>query len=310
MFEIISRNVRRFFGDRTQTNILPRHRFAGLPEDFNAEDYLLFNPDLRKSGVDPAWHYLNHGRQENRHYKKSTSALMPLLNEPYDFDGLYSHHNHDFMLQDDFLSAYQRGVKASGKDYQWYWRVHVGLWAARSALGVEGDFVECGVNRGFLSSAIMHSLDWDKTGKTFYLLDTFAGIDERFVSDREKEGGVLNRNKRDLDSGFYTVAPESVRSNFSEWSNIKIVVGSIPETLDQVISEKIAFLHIDLNCSPPEIATINKLWGRMEKGGIVILDDYAFHGYHPQKEGMDEWASLSGVPILSLPTGQGLIIRE
>lgn len=310
MFEIINRKIRRFLGHCPETKRASQQRFPELPEDFDPDDYLLLNPDLRKSRVDPVWHYLNHGREENRHYKKSALALMPLLNEPYDFDGLYSHHNHDFMLQADFLSAYERGVKASGKDYQWYWRVHVGLWAARSALRVEGDFVECGVNRGFLSSAIMHSLDWDKTGKTFYLLDTFSGIDDRFVSDREKEGGVLNRNKRDLDSGFYTVVPESVRLNFSEWANIKIVVGSIPETLDNIVSEKIAFLHIDLNCSPPEIATINTLWKRIEKGGIVLLDDYAYHGYQSQKEGLDDWAlSSSGVPILSLPTGQGLIIK-
>ena len=309
MFEIIKRNIRRCLGHSPETSHASHDRVGELPDDFDAEDYLSFNPDLRKACVDPVWHYLNHGRQEKRHYKNTSKALMPMLNEPYDFDGLYSSHNHDFMMQTDFLSAYERGVKASGKDYQWYWRVHVGLWAARSALRVEGDFVECGVNRGFLSSAIMHSLDWDKTGKTFYLLDTFAGIDERFVSTLEKEGGVLNRNKRNLDAGFYTVAPESVRRNFSEWSNIKIVVGSIPETLDEVTSQKIAFLHIDLNCSPPEIATIDTLWKRMEKGGIVLLDDYAYHGYQPQKEGMDAWASCRGLPIASLPTGQGLIIK-
>jgi hypothetical protein len=309
MFEVFIKIIRRFFRISNEALCPTYHQLGELPKDFVAEDYLMLHADLRKAGVDPVWHYLNLGRYEKRHYKKSSRVLMPLLNEPYDFDGLYSDHNHDFMVQTDFVSAYERGVKASGRDYKIYWRVHVAIWAARSALRVEGDFVECGVNRGFLSSAIMHSLDWDKSGKTYFLLDTFDGIDERFVSDLEKGGGVLDRNKRDLDSGFYTVVPESVRKNFSEWANVKIVVGSIPETLDQITSEKIAFLHIDLNCSPPEIATIDALWKRMEKGGIVLLDDYAYYGYQPQKEGMDAWASISGVPIVSLPTGQGLIIK-
>ncbi len=66
-------------------------------------------------------------------------------------------------------------MEAAGQDYGWHWRVHVGLWAAASCASLEGDFVECGVNRGFLSSAIMEHLDWDKTGKHFYLLDTFNG---------------------------------------------------------------------------------------------------------------------------------------
>jgi len=280
-----------------------------LPADFDADTYLKLNLDLQESGVDPKNHYLKYGRKENRAYRNSVSALMPKLDKSYDFDGLNSKHNHDFMIEDRFCSAYDRGVKASGQDYQWYWRVHIGLWAARSSLGVEGDFIECGVNRGFLSSAIMQDLDWDNTGRTFFLLDTFAGIDERYVSEKEKLGGVLDRNKSDLESGFYTSNLDSVQNNFSEWSNKRIVVGSIPETLGAITSRKIAFLHIDLNCSPPEVAALDALWNRMENGGIVLLDDYAYYGYQPQKEGLDRWARFKGISIASLPTGQGLIIK-
>jgi hypothetical protein len=38
---------------------------------------------------------------------------------------------------------------------RWHRRVHVGQWAAACAAKLDGDFVECGVNRGFLSSSIM-----------------------------------------------------------------------------------------------------------------------------------------------------------
>ncbi|MFO1082638.1 MAG: hypothetical protein U1E23_18685 [Reyranellaceae bacterium] len=58
-----------------------------------------------------------------------------------------------------FKQAYARGVQAAGRDYRWQWRVHIGLWAARHAAHPPGDFVECGVNRGFLSSSIMQMLD-------------------------------------------------------------------------------------------------------------------------------------------------------
>jgi len=280
-----------------------------LPLDFNAEEYLTLNPDIRKAGVDPAMHYLKYGRKEKRRYIKKSKGLMPLLNEPYDYDGLYSIHNHDFMLDKDFRTGYKRGVEASGSDYNWYWRVHMGLWGARSALRVEGDFIECGVNRGFLSSAIMKMLDWDTTGRTFYLLDTFQGIDEKYLSEREKEAGVMDRNREELKSGFYTTTLETVESNFSEWANKRLIVGSIPETLNEITSKKIAFLHVDLNCSPPEVAALEHLWERIEKGGIILLDDYAYYGYQPQKEGIDKWASARAIPVASLPTGQGLIIK-
>ena len=286
-----------------------KHPLSKLPEDFDAESYLFLNPDVKESGLPASKHYLDHGFREGRKYKKCDRALLPLLPTPYDSDGLRTVHNHDFMMQSEFATAYERGVLAAGEDYKWYWRVHIGLWAARSAARVSGDFVECGVNRGFLSSAIMKDLDWNDTGRTFYLLDTFSGLDERFVSAREKQGGVLNRNRDQIESRFYTTNLESVRSNFQEWKNVEIVAGSIPETLSRISSDSIAFLHIDMNCTLPEVAVIDALWDKMEKGGIVLLDDYAYHGYQPQKEGMDAWASPKGVPIASLPTGQGLIIK-
>lgn len=280
-----------------------------LPPDFDAALYLALNPDVRRAGVDPTEHYLCFGIKENRPYKNMASELRPKIESPYDFDGLLSIHNHDFMNDEEFLAAYSRGTQATGRDYEWYWRVHIGLWAARSAVRVEGDFVECGVNLGFMSSAIMHHLKWGGDGRMFYLLDTFSGFDERFVSAKEREAGILEKNNKDWGAGFYTDNVARVRENFSEWTNVKIVVGSIPETLCEISSEKIAFLHIDLNCSPPEVGAMEGLWDRIVRGGVVLLDDYAYYGYQPQKEGMDEWAARRDVPIASLPTGQGLILK-
>lgn len=115
-------------------------------------------------------------------------ALLP---DVYASDGLISFHNDAFLDDPAFQRAYQRGARALPDPdwYQWQWRVHVGLWAAENASKLDGDFVECGVSYGFLSSAIMEHLDWDRLGKTFYLLDTFAGIDPRFVTDTERQSG-------------------------------------------------------------------------------------------------------------------------
>jgi hypothetical protein len=227
----------------------------------------------------------------------------------YDQDGLRSIHNHDFMQDAQFIAAYRRGVAAAGSDYGWHWRVHVGLWAAATAASLPGDFVECGVNRGFLSSAIMQFLDWDKLNKRFYLLDTFSGLDPKYVSKEELDDGVLDKGQAAIDSGFYVIGVDSVRANFSEWRNVKIIEGSIPTTLPEVDSNQVAFMHIDMNCSPPEIAALSYLWGRLVPGAIVLLDDYAYYGYEHQKRAMDRFAKDHGVMIASLPTGQGLLIR-
>ncbi|HNX75901.1 MAG TPA: class I SAM-dependent methyltransferase [Candidatus Rifleibacterium sp.] len=232
-------------------------------------------------------------------------AVYRYSNDIYDEDGLRSIHNHDFIMNPSFGAAYDRGLLASGDDYNWRWRVHVGLWAADCASKLEGDFVECGVNKGFLSSSVMKFLDWNKLNKTFYLLDTFKGIDLRFVSEQElgTNNFIQDQHK------FYIDGVESVRKNFAEWQRVKIIVGAVPETLGQVDSDSVAFLHIDMNCVPPEVAAFNYFWDKMVPGGIILLDDYAYKNRELQKKAMDEVAAQKNVMILSLPTGQGLILK-
>lgn len=42
---------------------------AALPSDWDARQYLALNVDVARSGVDPAMHYLRHGRAEGRRYR-------------------------------------------------------------------------------------------------------------------------------------------------------------------------------------------------------------------------------------------------
>jgi hypothetical protein len=222
-------------------------------------------------------------------------------------DGLFSVHSSAFTEDPRFVRAYARGVQAQGEPVAIRWRAHVALWAAATAAKLPGDFVECGVNRGILSSAIMDYLDWDTLGKTFWLLDTFAGIDVTLIDDPNERAEAEWRDQRLGD--FYVRGVESVMENFSEWQNVRFIVGSVPGTLDQLEVDRIAYLHLDMNASPPEIAAIDRLWDRLSTGAPVLLDDYGWGGGGFQKKAMDAWAEPRGVPIASLPTGQGLIVK-
>jgi len=222
----------------------------------------------------------------------------------YNQDALLTVHNHDFMGDPAFLNAYARGVKAWESDPGMHWRAHVALWAASHAKFLEGDFVECGVFKGFLSSAIMQYCDWNTLGKHFYLFDTFRGLDEKYVSQSEKEKGRMEMSKKD-----YLECYEKTKANFAEFKNVHLVRGSIPETLKSVDIPKVCYLSIDMNCSEPEIAAANFFWERMVSGAIAILDDYAYVGFEDQKKAFDKFAFDHGIKILSLPTGQGLYIK-
>jgi hypothetical protein len=229
---------------------------------------------------------------------------VPLANVTYNQDGLISIHNADFLRDARFVAAYRRGATAAGADYSFHWRVHIGLWAAGHAARLPGDFVECGVNRGFMSSAVMHHLDWNSLGKRFILMDTFKGLDEAFISEEERALG------RSSAYNNYTECYEQAVANFAEFRNVEIIRGSIPLTLSCADTHAVCFLHLDMNCVIPEVAAIEYFWDRLVPGAVVLLDDYGSRDYAPQKRGMDGFAAKRGVSILSLPTGQGLILKS
>jgi hypothetical protein len=167
---------------------------------------------------------------------------------------------------------------------------------------LEGDFVECGVNFGFLSSSIMAYLDWNKMNRHFYLFDTFRGLDPKYVTDEEVTKGVLRLG--------YSECYERAVSNFSEFRNVHLIRGTVPETLGVVPIPSVCYLSLDMNCSLPEVAALDHFWDKLVPGAVVLLDDYARRGANHLKRALDACAASKGVEILSLPTGQGLILRH
>jgi len=228
----------------------------------------------------------------------------------YARDGLFTAHNSRFQDAPAFQAAYGRGIMASrGMDPRFEWRVHVALWAAQLAVRVPGDFVECGVNAGFLSSAIMQRLDWRTVEKRFYLIDTFSGPVLSQYSEEEVRRGRLRVAEDAIASGAYVTDLGRVRANYAEWPNAVIAQGTVPEVLPTLGIERVAFLHLDMNCARPERAALEFFWDSLSPGGVVLLDDYAYVGNDGLMDAIDSAARNLGAEVLSLPTGQGLIIR-
>jgi len=222
----------------------------------------------------------------------------------YDQDSLSTIHNHEFMNEPKFIAAYQRGTKSHGEEANIHWRVHVALWVAVNCNRLEGDFVECGVNKGMLSSCIMQYLDWNSLKKHFFFFDTFNGIDPRYLNEKEKEQGRM-----EFSAKYYSDCFEQVKENFKEFDRTHLIKGSVPDTLETVEIGRICYLSIDMNCAAPEIAAAEYFWPKMVSGAMALLDDYAYVGFDEQKKAFDEFAIRKGIQILSLPTGQGLLIK-
>ena len=223
-------------------------------------------------------------------------------------DGLRTYHTHDFVADKDFVRAYEIAKQASPNPRFHYgrWRVHIALRAAQTALRHGGDFVECGVFQGFMSVCILEYLKWNDVAgdRRFYLVDTFSGLVAEQVTEEEKALGRLEKYREFYDDTF-----DTARRNVSPYKNVVLVKGIVPDVLPQVTATHVAYLHIDMNCSPPEVAALKYFWPKMEKGGVILFDDYAYLSYETQKEALDRVATEFGIAITSLPTGQGLLIK-
>ncbi len=214
-------------------------------------------------------------------------------------DGLITRHTADFLSDQKFSYAYAKG-KATGS---WIntnprWRVYTACWAASHALGLPGDFVECGVNRGGMALTIMEYLNFNSLGKRFFLLDTYCGFPQG--------SQVASANQ-----GQYSDCYAEVVKTFAPYPGVRIIKGRVPDTLSSIDAGQISYLSIDMNCAEPEVEATRYLWPRLVPGAVILLDDYGGGpAYLRQKEAFDALAQELGFKILALPTGQALIIRN
>lgn len=221
-------------------------------------------------------------------------------------DGLATVHNCDFTSDPKFAEAYRLGAATmtafAGIDIQW--RAFVCCWAAHHGKLLGGDFVECGVNTGAFSRAAMHYIDFDQMpDRRFYLLDTYSGIPAEQISEAERGRGLADYTK------YYPDCYAEVCATFAPFKNARIIRGRVPDTLDQIDSEKISYVSMDMNIADPEIAAGEFLWPLMVPGTVMVLDDYGWRPHIGQKHAWDAFAKARNLMVLALPTGQGLLIK-
>jgi hypothetical protein len=253
-------------------------------------------------------------RAERDHYKKYAEDLSAQLHRfgPPDYDADYLrvyNKQLDFKGDPRFRAAYDLGVNSGhtigrGGDIGIEYRIHVLTWAGQHAARLPGDFVECGVNTGIFSLSVMQYTNFDSLGKRFYLFDTFAGIPAEQLSDEER--AQAHREQHD----FYFDCFELAKRNFSRFESAVLVRGAVPGTLSSVEIGPVAYLSIDMNIEHPEIAALEYFWPKLVLGGVVVLDDYAWRQHAYRKHTMDAFAARQGIEILTLPTGQGLIVKS
>lgn len=210
--------------------------------------------------------------------------------------------NLSFRNDQKFMSCFYEAV-TNDKELSLLWRLHTLAWAAKNALYIDGDFVECGVFKGFCSGVILNYLDFHDLPRQAYLYDTFEGLPEKTSTAEERRN--WDYTKYDSESIY-----NGVQKKFSKYKNVNIVRGIVPDSFEDAVPEKIAFLHIDMNSEKAEILALDHLFNKVTPGGFIVLDDFGWQCNKNQMSAELKFMNERGQHVMELPTGQGVVIKH
>jgi len=166
----------------------------------------------------------------------------------------------------------------------------------RQCSNLEGDFSECGVDRGGSAKLIAEIL---KGGRQLHLFDTFSGMPE---PDPEHDWH--------LRGDFSTTSLDEVMDFVGRDDNIRYHPGVIPHSFAWLGALSFSFVHLDLDLYRSTLDALNFFYPRMVRGGIIVLDDYARPTTQGVKDAVNEFLAIK--PEFALPvlhTSQALVVK-
>lgn len=210
-------------------------------------------------------------------------------------DQLFTYNkNLSFLSDEKFMSAFNKHA-TTDVEKSIIWRIATVCWAANNGMRLDGDFVEIACYKGTTARIVCDYVDFNQhPEKQYFLYDLFE-------HDETMPHHAMPEHSKELYS--------RVQQRFSEFSNVCITQGRVPDSLKIAAPEKIAFMHLDINNADAEIGALEALFDRMVPGAVMILDDYGWLYYREQKMAEDPWLAKRGYRVLEMPTGQGMIIK-
>jgi O-methyltransferase len=231
----------------------------------------------RRLPIPPAWVYNADGL--------ATIHLSPFLQDP-EFAGLY-----DKMAADWFADEVV--------DVRW--RMWLLTRYALQARNLPGNYAEFGVYRGGCSWMVLSTAGLEPS-RRLHLFDTFEGIPENNLSERERRDRFAGR--------LSDTSADYVAALLRPWDPIpQLWPGDVFETVPAVDTGELAFVHSDLNAAAPTLHVLEHVYDRLVPGGIVVFDDYGFRGYEEQRGLIDGFLRDRPEDVIALPTGQGVLTR-
>ena len=177
-----------------------------------------------------------------------------------------------------------------------------------SGKDLPGDIVECGVFKGTglftflkLKRYLCPNSGKKVIGFDFFnsqkLISSLSGIDKSAMST------LFNDRAYQHEEEHVNFFREFIKKNGFEEHEFELVAGDIAKTAFDYATERpgfrISLLYIDLDLDNPTYETLNALWSRVVKGGVVVFDEYGFHKWS-EANGVDRFFNDKNVEIKTL----------
>lgn len=156
---------------------------------------------------------------------------------------------------------------------------------------ISGNVVECGCFRGHSTYIIASLLKTHGFRNAFYVFDSFeGGLSEKRLQDRTGRGNTAAAEtlRQKL---YFSSSYQEVKELLAPFPFAKVYHGWIPEVFDQakITDEFFSLVHIDVDLYQPTKDSLEFVFPRMTRGGVIIIDDYGHSQFPGAKRAVDEF---------------------
>jgi O-methyltransferase len=178
------------------------------------------------------------------------------------------------------------------------------LWklVEQSAKLPSGAILEVGVWRGGTGALIAKQAKECGIPGQVYLCDTFVGVAKAGQKDSGYRGGEHS------DTTLQVV--EELVFQKMNLDNVRILEGVFPDqTSHEIKDSEFRFCHIDVDVYQSAKDTVNWIWDKMVRGGIIVFDDYGFVGCDGITKYVEEIMSYNDRIVLHNLNGHAVIVK-
>lgn len=173
----------------------------------------------------------------------------------------------------------------------------------KKIMDLPGDIIELGVYKGasLIRFATFRNTHENDTARRIVGFDAFGAFptdgltlveDIDFVDEFNEEAG----------DGLSIEEVEKILE-IKGFANVDLVKGNVLETLPRYLARfphtRIALLHLDLDVKEPTALALEKLYDRVVRGGVIVVDDY--NAVAGATDVLDEFVAARDLKLQKLP---------